>query len=71
MISVSGRSVHLQLSIETESDPIEGSLATGGGAPQGFCGWIELVAAIESARQVPGGPEKTLGASPGANHRGV
>ena len=40
----------MQLSIEIESEPITGSVTLGAGAPQHFSGWIELVAAIESAR---------------------
>ncbi len=40
----------MQLSIEIGSEPIRGSVAVDHGAPQEFSGWIELVAAIESAR---------------------
>jgi hypothetical protein len=40
----------MHLSIEIGSDPIAGSVTVGVGAPQRFSGWIELVAAIESAR---------------------
>lgn len=47
---VTERSAHLCLSIEVDSDPISGSVAVAAGVPQEFCGWIELVAAIEAAR---------------------
>jgi hypothetical protein len=40
----------MRLSIEIGSDPIAGSLSVDAGASQAFSGWIELVAAIESAR---------------------
>jgi hypothetical protein len=40
----------MQLSIEIGSEPISGSVRVDAGAPQEFSGWIELVAAIESAR---------------------
>ena len=40
----------MQLSIEIGSEPISGSVAVENGVPQEFNGWIELVAAIESAR---------------------
>jgi hypothetical protein len=52
------RSKQLHLSIETESDPIAGSVSVGTGDPKGFCGWMELVAAIEAVRH-----EQQLGAS--------
>jgi hypothetical protein len=69
---VSGPYVKLELSIEIESDPITGSLVVGADARQCFRGWMELVAAIESARQVPAGvARKTLGVSPGVNHHGM
>jgi hypothetical protein len=41
---------HVRLSIDMGSEPICGSVATGGHAPQPFCGWVELAAAIEAAR---------------------
>jgi hypothetical protein len=63
----------LELSIDVGSDPIQGSVVVGEGAPQQFCGWMELAAAIESARgrhsadPVPGGEvPKSLGWAPGA-----
>jgi hypothetical protein len=40
----------MQLLIEIGSEPIAGSVIVGAGPPQRFSGWIELVAAIESAR---------------------
>lgn len=50
MSTMSYRAAQMQLSIEVGSDPITGSVSVGAGAPQQFSGWIELVAAIESAR---------------------
>lgn len=67
MAGVSGTATELQLSIEIDSEPIAGSVAIAGGRPQNFCGWIELVAAIESVRSASGGGDKTLGFIPGAN----
>ena len=49
---------------EVDSDPIAGSLSVDADAPQPFSGWIELVAAIESARHA--GPSETE-EHPGAN----
>jgi hypothetical protein len=67
---------HLQLAIELDSDPITGSVSDGGQSAQPFTGWIELVAAIETARAASDGAEawrpkgdvtvKTLGSLPGA-----
>jgi len=47
---VARRSAEMQLSIEIGSEPIAGSIAVENDVPQKFSGWIELVAAIESAR---------------------
>lgn len=65
---------HLQLAIDVESDPISGSVSNGSQDARPFTGWIELVAAIETARSAAedGQPEanvvvKTLGSLPGAN----
>lgn len=44
------RAAEMQLSIEIGSEPISGSVSVGGGNSQQFCGWIELVETIESAR---------------------
>jgi len=41
----------MQLSIEVGSEPIAGSITVNAGAQRQFSGWIELVAAIEEARQ--------------------
>jgi hypothetical protein len=72
MADVIGCPAQMQLSIEVGSDPIAGSLSVGDGAPQQFCGWIELVAAIESVRHAaPGGADKTLGSFPGANRGAI
>ena len=48
--SVTKREKHLKLAVDVGSDPITGSVAVGPGAPTSFCGWIELVAAIEAVR---------------------
>jgi hypothetical protein len=50
MFAVTQRAAEMQLSIEIGSEPISGSVSVGGGKSQEFCGWIELVATIESAR---------------------
>jgi hypothetical protein len=47
---VTRRAAEMRLSIEIGSEPIAGSIAAENGVPQKFSGWIELVAAIESAR---------------------
>jgi hypothetical protein len=47
---VTERAAQLKLAVEVGSEPITGSLAVEGGDPKSFSGWIELVAAIESAR---------------------
>jgi hypothetical protein len=64
---------HLQLAIDVDSDPITGSVSDGSQGAQPFTGWMELVAAIETARSAPEAwrPEgeiavKTLGSLPGA-----
>jgi hypothetical protein len=60
------------LTIEVGSDPISGSVRVNEGVPQQFSGWIELVAAIESARDTgssAGG--ESLEAVQGANGRRV
>jgi hypothetical protein len=49
------RATHLKLAVDVGSDPITGSLSVGSGDPSDFCGWIELVAAIEAARYNGGG----------------
>jgi hypothetical protein len=50
MFDMTRRAAEMQLSIEVGSEPISGSVSVGGGSSQEFCGWIELVATIESAR---------------------
>jgi hypothetical protein len=63
----------LELSIESDSEPIRGSIAVAGGEPQAFGGWIELAAAIEAARgsvaatEAVRGSDISLGWSTGAN----
>jgi len=60
------------LSIDTGSDPISGSFSVDAGAPQQFRGWIELVAAIESARRSASeGLDESLGALPGAKRGAI
>lgn len=44
------RSAVLTVVIEIDSDPIAGSVSRDPGEPQLFCGWMELVAAIEAVR---------------------
>jgi hypothetical protein len=56
------KTAHLALTIDVESDPITGSVSTTGGEAKPFSGWMELVAAIESARR----EDQTLGPLPGA-----
>lgn len=64
---VTGQAANVRLSIEIGSDPISGSLSVDAGATQEFCGWIELVAAIESVRHSASeGLDERLGALPGA-----
>jgi hypothetical protein len=50
MIDVTHRAAQMQLSIEIGSEPISGSVSVSGGNSQQFCGWIELVETIETAR---------------------
>jgi hypothetical protein len=71
---------HLELAIDVDSDPISGLVSNGAGRSRPFTGWIELVAAIESARiERPGVGDversaaarvKTLGSLPGAKSSG-
>jgi hypothetical protein len=58
---------HLELVIEIDSDPISGSVSNGSERSQPFIGWIELVAAIETARTSGEIGAQTLGSVPGAN----
>jgi hypothetical protein len=69
---MTGRSTQVQLSIEIDSEPISGSLSVDAGAPQQFCGWIELVAALESVRgaALPVAGE-SLGSLPGAKRSAI
>jgi hypothetical protein len=64
---------HLELVIDIDSDPITGFVSNGTQSERPFSGWIELVAAIEAARdsatRVEGAGEaglETLGSLPGA-----
>jgi len=64
------RTVHLQISIEVQSEPISGSLmGDHGEQPRQFSGWVELASAIEAARRqgVNGADTEILGWTPGAN----
>jgi hypothetical protein len=47
---VNQRATILKLAVDVGSDPITGSVAVGAGKPKSFCGWIELVSAIEAVR---------------------
>jgi hypothetical protein len=67
MLRVTRRAAEMQLSIDIGSEPISGSVSMGNGAAHEFCGWIELVATIEAARDTDAGGGKTLGSFPGAN----
>lgn len=44
-------SVHLELWIDHDSEPISGWVASGHGKREPFAGWVELTAAIETARR--------------------
>ncbi len=44
------RATLLKLAVDVGSDPITGSVAVGAEKPASFCGWIELVSAIEAVR---------------------
>ena len=55
----------LELWIEPGSEPIAGWLAYPGGERQPFGGWVELTAAIETARR------ELADAAHGANERGL
>ncbi len=50
MVGVARHAAQMQLSIDIGSEPITGSVTVDSGMTQPFSGWIELVAAIESAR---------------------
>ena len=43
--------VHLELWIDPDSEPISGWVAGSDGEREQFGGWVELTAAIESARR--------------------
>ncbi|MBV8940806.1 MAG: hypothetical protein JO240_03635 [Solirubrobacterales bacterium] len=45
------QTVRIELQIEPDSEPICGWVASEGGERMEFAGWVELTAAIESARQ--------------------
>jgi hypothetical protein len=49
-LGMTRHSKELHLSIEIDSDPIAGLVSVDTGDPRGFCGWMELVAAIEAVR---------------------
>ena len=53
------RPATVHLSIDVDSDPISGSVGPGGEDPKPFCGWIELVEAIELARHRRSGEDGT------------
>jgi hypothetical protein len=70
-MDVTRRAAQMQLSIEIGSEPISGQVAVAGGNSQQFCGWIELVETIESARHTgssngDGGFGSLAGASEGS-----
>jgi hypothetical protein len=47
------QTTHIQLWIDPDSEPICGWVAAGDRERQEFAGWVELTAAIESARLEP------------------
>jgi hypothetical protein len=59
MLAMTRRATEMQLSIDIGSEPISGSVAMGDGAAREFCGWIELVATIESAREADSGGQNS------------
>jgi hypothetical protein len=72
--SVISQTVDVRLSIELESEPITGVMATGiGQPPRRFSGWVELAGAIEDVRlRRPGGAGAgTSGRGPGAKAEGA
>jgi hypothetical protein len=69
---VTDRAAEMQLSIEIGSEPISGSVSLSGGNSQEFCGWIELVETIESARHAgPSGDEGGFGPLAGASEGSI
>jgi hypothetical protein len=60
---VTERATYLKLAVDVGSDPITGSLAVESGDPEKFCGWIELVAAIEAVRYSGGAVAEGASAS--------
>jgi hypothetical protein len=68
MLDVTHRAAQMQLSIEIGSEPIRGSVSVGGGSAEQFCGWIELVETIESARHAgSSGGDEGVGSFAGAS----
>lgn len=59
MLAMTRRAAEMQLSIDIGSEPISGSVSMGDGAAREFCGWIELVATIESARESDPGDQNS------------
>ena len=47
------QTVHIRLWINSDSEPICGWVAEGDGEREEFAGWVELTAAIETARIQP------------------
>ena len=45
------QTVHIQLWIDPDSEPISGWVIAADGEREEFAGWVELTAAIETARQ--------------------
>jgi hypothetical protein len=43
--------VHIELWIDPDSEPISGRVVAEDGEREEFAGWVELTAAIETARQ--------------------
>jgi hypothetical protein len=52
--------VHLELWIDSDSEPISGCVIAQDSEEEDFAGWVELTAAIETARQhVSGATSRT------------
>jgi hypothetical protein len=56
--------VHVELWIDPDSEPISGWVEAGNGKREAFGGWVELTAAIETARR------ELSCAAPGSSERG-
>jgi hypothetical protein len=53
---MSGERLRFQLELDRERDPIEGRLTTQQGQTITFTGWLELMSALEDARETEASP---------------